>query len=122
MTAFNICRAVLPHMIASGWGRIVTVGARGAVTGQARSAAYSASKAALLALTQSIAVETSDQGVTANTILVSTIDTAANRAAMPKADHAKWVEPVQIAAAVRYLCSEDAAAISGAAIPVYGRS
>ena len=122
VTAFNVSQAVLPQMIERGWGRIVTIGARGAVSGQARSAAYSASKAALLALTQSIAAETRDQAITANTILVSTIDTPANRAAMPKADHARWVRPERIAATIRFLCTEEAGAISGTAIPVYGRA
>ena len=122
VTAFNACRAVLPSMIERGWGRIVTIGARGAVWGQARSGAYSASKAALLALTQSIAAETLRQGVTANTVLVSTIDTPANRSAMPDADYTRWVTPEQIAATVRFLCTDDAASVSGAAIPVYGQA
>lgn len=122
MTAFNACRAVLPGMIGSGWGRIITIGARAAANGQARSSAYAASKAALLALTQSIAAETRQTGVTANTLLISTIATAANRAAMPAADHSGWVTPEQIAGVVRFLCSDEASAISGAAIPVYGRA
>lgn len=121
-TAFNACRAVLPSMTAQGWGRIITIGARGAVGGQARGGAYSASKAALLALTQSLAAETRQAGVTANTLLISTIDTPANRAAMPAADHSRWVTPEQIAATLRFLCSDEAGAISGAAIPVFGRA
>ncbi len=121
-TAFNICRAVLPHMLARGWGRIVTVGARSATTGQARSGAYAASKAALVALTQSIAAETRQMGITANVVLPSTVDTPANRVAMPDADPARWVTPEQIASVIRFLCSEEAAAISGAAIPIYGRA
>jgi NAD(P)-dependent dehydrogenase (short-subunit alcohol dehydrogenase family) len=121
VTAFNACQAVLPQMTASGWGRIITIGARAAVNGQARSGAYAATKAALLALTQSIAAETRGSGVTANALLVSTIDTLSNRNAAPTADFRNWVTPEQIAAAVRFLCSEDASAISGAALPVYGR-
>lgn len=121
VTAFNICQAALPQLTCRGWGRIITMGSRSALTGQARSGAYAASKAAVVALTQSIAAEVKDVGVTANTILPSTIDTPANRAAMPDADFAKWVTPEQIAATVRFLCSEDAAAINGAAIPLYGR-
>lgn len=121
-TAFNACRAVLPHMTAHGWGRIITFGARAAVAGQARSAAYAASKAAVLALTQSIAAEARGDGVTANTLLPSTIDTPDNRAAMPAADWSKWVSPEQIAATVRFLCSDEAAALSGAAIPLYARA
>lgn len=122
VTAFNACRAVLPAMISQQWGRIVTIGARSALGGQARSAAYAASKAALLALTQSIAAETRQSGVTANMLLLSTIDTPANRAAMPAADHSRWVAPEQIAATIRFLCAEDAAAISAAAIPIYGQA
>lgn len=121
-TAFNVCHAVLPVMQARGWGRIVAVGARSAVAGQARSGAYAASKAALLALIQSIALETRNQGITANVLLASTIDTPANRASAPDADPGRWVTPDQIAATIRFLCSEGAAAISGAAIPVYGRA
>jgi NAD(P)-dependent dehydrogenase (short-subunit alcohol dehydrogenase family) len=121
VTTFNACRAVLPGMLAQRWGRIVTIGARAAVGGQARSGAYAASKAALLALTQSIAAETRSGGITANTVMISTIDTPANRAAMPDSDYHRWVTPEQIAATVCFLCSEEAAAISGAAIPVYGR-
>jgi NAD(P)-dependent dehydrogenase (short-subunit alcohol dehydrogenase family) len=121
-TVFNACRAVLPHMLARGWGRIITVGARSAQTGQARSGAYAASKAALVALTQSIAAETRQAGITANTLLPSTIDTSANRAAMPDADYSRWVKPEQIAATIRFLCSDGASAISGTAIPIYGRS
>jgi NAD(P)-dependent dehydrogenase (short-subunit alcohol dehydrogenase family) len=122
VTAFNICRAALPHLSARGWGRIITIGSRSAVAGQARSGAYAASKAAVVALTQSIAAEVRGAGVTANVILPSTIDTPANRASAPDADLTKWVTPEQIAAAVRFLCSEDASAINGAAIPVYGRA
>lgn len=122
VTAFNACRAVLPLMMAQGWGRIITMGARAAVGGQAHSGAYAASKAALVTLTQSMAAEIRQTGITANTLLAATIDTPANRAAMPAADHTRWVSPEQIAAAVRFLCSEEAAAINGAAIPVYGRA
>ncbi|MGQ9490289.1 MAG: SDR family NAD(P)-dependent oxidoreductase [Anaerolineae bacterium] len=122
VTAFNACKAVLPAMLAQRWGRIITVSARSALGGQPRNAAYAASKAALLAFTQSLAAETRQVGITANTVLLSTIDTPANRAAMPTADHSQWVAPEQIAAAVRFLCSEEAAAISGAAIPIYGQA
>jgi NAD(P)-dependent dehydrogenase (short-subunit alcohol dehydrogenase family) len=122
LTAFNACRAVLPVMQANAWGRIITVGARSAVTGQARSGAYAASKAALIALTQSIALETRNQGITADVVLASTIDTPANRASTPDADPGRWVTPAQIAAVMCFLCSDEAAAISGVALPVYGRA
>jgi len=121
-TAFNACRAVLPHMTARGWGRIITFSARAATAGQAKSGAYAASKAAVLALTQSLAAEVRAHGVTANTLLLSTVDTPDNRAAMPDADRSKWVRPEQIAATVRFLCSDEAAALSGAALPLYGRA
>jgi NAD(P)-dependent dehydrogenase (short-subunit alcohol dehydrogenase family) len=122
LTAFNTCRAALPHLISRGWGRIITFGARAAMSGQARSGAYAASKAAVVALTQSIAAEVKTTGVTANVILPATIDTPANRAAMPNADYSKWVTPEQIAATVRFLSSHEASAINGASIPVYGRA
>jgi NAD(P)-dependent dehydrogenase (short-subunit alcohol dehydrogenase family) len=122
VTAFNTCRAVLPGMINQGWGRIITAGARSAVAGQARSGPYAASKAAVVTLTQSIALETRNQGVTANSILLSTMDTPANRASMPDADPERWVTPAQVAATILFLCSEEAAAINGAAIPVYARA
>jgi NAD(P)-dependent dehydrogenase (short-subunit alcohol dehydrogenase family) len=120
VTAFNTCHAALPHLTARGWGRIITFGARSAVAGQARSGAYAASKAGVVALTQSIAAEVKATGVTANTILLSTVDTPSNRAAMPDANREKWVTPEQIAATVRFLCSDEASAINGASIPIYG--
>lgn len=122
LTAFNACRAVLPHMTARGWGRIITFAARAAVAGQAKSGSYAASKAAVVALTQSIAAEVRANGITANTLLLSTVDTPDNRAAMPNADTSKWVRPEQIAGVIGFLCSDAAAAMSGTAIPVYGRA
>lgn len=122
VTAFNACRSVLPGMLARNWGRIITFGARSGVGGAARSGAYAASKAALLALTQSIAAETRLSGVTANTLLLSTVDTPGNREGRPEADAGRWVAPEQIAATVRFLCSDEAASINGAAIPIYGRA
>ena len=122
VTAFNACRAVLPSMLSRGWGRIITTASRSAMTGQARSGLYAASKAAVVALTQSIALETRNQGVTANAILLSTVDTPVNRTSMPDADYDRWVTPAQVAATIEFLCSDEAAAVSGAAIPVYGRA
>jgi NAD(P)-dependent dehydrogenase (short-subunit alcohol dehydrogenase family) len=104
VTAFNACRAVLPGMTARGWGRIIAIGARSAIAGQAGSGLYAASKAALQALIQSVALETRNHGITANIILASTIDTLANRAAMPDADHSRWVPPAHIAATIHFLC------------------
>lgn len=119
-SAFLVCRAVLPHMMAQGWGRIVAVGARTAVQPARRSGAYAASKAALIALVETIAAEVKGKGITANVVLPSTIDTPANRRSMPNADFSKWVPPEQIAAAMLYLCSDEAASINGARIPLYG--
>ena len=84
-------------------------------------AAYSASKAALVSLIHSVAKENKDRGVTANIILAGTMDTPANRAAEPGADVSQWIDPQQVANLALWLASESASAISGAAIPVYGR-
>jgi NAD(P)-dependent dehydrogenase (short-subunit alcohol dehydrogenase family) len=121
-SAFLVCRAVLPHMTAQRWGRIVAVGSKSAVAPRRRSGAYAASKAGLIALVETIADEVKGQGVTANVVLPSTIDTPDNRRFMPKADFSKWVPPEQIASAIRYLCSDQAASINGARIPIYGRA
>jgi NAD(P)-dependent dehydrogenase (short-subunit alcohol dehydrogenase family) len=119
-TAFNTCHVALPYLTGRGWGRIVTIASRAALAGPARSAAYAATKAAVVALTQSVAAEVKGTGITANAILPATIDTPANRAATPGGDYGKWVTPEQIAAVIRFLCSDEASAINGAAIPVYG--
>lgn len=120
VTAFNTCHAALPQLAARGWGRIITFGARSAAAGQARSGAYAASKAGVVALTQSIAAEVKGSGMTANVLLLSTVDTPSNRTAMPDAKRERWVTPEQIAATVRFLCSDEASAINGASIPIYG--
>ena len=121
-SAFLVCRAVLPHMAEQGWGRIVAVGSRSAVQPARRSGVYAASKAGLIALIETIAAEVKGTGITANAVLPSTIDTPANRRTMPKADFSKWVPPAQIAAAMLYLCSDEAASVNGARIPVYGQA
>jgi NAD(P)-dependent dehydrogenase (short-subunit alcohol dehydrogenase family) len=121
-SAFLVCRAVIPHMVTQEWGRIVAVGSRSAVRPTRRSGAYAASKAGLIALIETIAAEVKGKGVTANVVLPSTIDTPANRQAMPQADFSKWVPAEQIAAAMLYLCSDEAAAVNGARIPVYGKA
>lgn len=118
ITAFNAMQAVLPGMIARNSGRIITLAARSALGGQARSAVYAASKAAVLALTQSVAAENRNHGITANTLLISTADTATNRHVMPNVDTSRWVSPAQIAATIVFLCSDEAGAINGAAIPL----
>ena len=95
---------------------------RAAVRPFAGAAGYVASKAAMIAFVEALAVEYRDDGVRANAVLPSVIDTPGNRASMPDADHSKWVPPSQIAAVIAFLCSEDSAPTSGAAVPVYGRA
>lgn len=119
-SAFHILRAVIPAMRAAGSGRIVAIGSRAAVEPQPSIAAYSASKAALLSLILSVAKENKDRGITANIILPGTMDTPANRAADPKADFSKWVDPQQVANLALWLASDASAQVNGAAIPVYG--
>jgi NAD(P)-dependent dehydrogenase (short-subunit alcohol dehydrogenase family) len=119
-SAFLLSRAVLPHLLEAGWGRIVHISSKTAVEPRARQSAYAASKMGLITLTEVIAAEVKGTGVTANVILPSIIDTSANREAMPKADPSKWVPPERIAATMRFLCSDAAASINGAHIPIYG--
>jgi NAD(P)-dependent dehydrogenase (short-subunit alcohol dehydrogenase family) len=118
--AFHIFRAVVPHMRRTGRGRIVAIGSRAGVDPAAGVAAYAASKAALLSLVRSLAVENRDVGITANCILPGTIDTAANREWGSEADRAKWVSPERIAAVAVFLASDAAAGVNGAAVPMYG--
>jgi NAD(P)-dependent dehydrogenase (short-subunit alcohol dehydrogenase family) len=103
-------------------GAIVNVGTRTATQPGANLAAYAASKRAVLQLTEALAEELRDEAITVNSILPSVIDTPANRASMPKADHSRWVQPEAIARVVRFLVGPDARIISGAHIPVYGRA
>ena len=119
-SGYALARAVLPTMLAKGRGSIVNIAAKAALEPAARAAAYAASKAAALALMASLAAEVSGTGVRVNSILPSVIDTPPNRAAMPKADFAKWPKPEEIARVIVFLCSDAAAVIHGAAIPVYG--
>jgi len=120
-SAFHILRAVLPHMQKAGNGRIIAIGSRAAESPGAGVGAYSASKAALVSLIRTVAVENKDSGITANVILPGTIDTPANRKAMPKADTSHWVQPGAIASLILWLASDGAKDVTGAAIPVYGR-
>jgi NAD(P)-dependent dehydrogenase (short-subunit alcohol dehydrogenase family) len=119
---FLVTRAAVPHMTASGGGSIVCVSARAAVRPFAGAAAYVSSKAAVLAFAQAVAADYRDAGVRCNAVLPSVVDTPANRAAEPDADHSRWVPPAEIAGVIRFLCSPESAPISGAAIPVYGRA
>ncbi|MDX6666823.1 MAG: hypothetical protein QOK04_203 [Solirubrobacteraceae bacterium] len=119
---YLVTQAALPHLIDAGGGSIVCVSTRAALQPFSGAAGYASSKAAVLAFVKAVATEYRDDYVRCNAILPSVIDTPANRASMPDADHAKWVPPAQIAAVIRFLGSEDSAAISGAAVPVYGRA
>jgi NAD(P)-dependent dehydrogenase (short-subunit alcohol dehydrogenase family) len=119
-TAVTAARAVLPGMTERGYGRIVTVGSRPAIDPTPNTAAYSAAKAAVVAMTRSLGRELRGTGVTANCILPSTIDTPQNRESMPRSDPSRWVKPEEIGRVVAFLCSEAAGVIRGAAIPVYG--
>jgi NAD(P)-dependent dehydrogenase (short-subunit alcohol dehydrogenase family) len=118
--AFYVFRSVVPVMREAGYGRIIAIGSRQAVQPAAGVSAYSASKAALVSLVQTVALENKDKNICANVILPGTMDTPANRAAMPKANFEKWVRPAHVAALVALLASEAGADITGAAIPVYG--
>jgi NAD(P)-dependent dehydrogenase (short-subunit alcohol dehydrogenase family) len=119
-SAFNICRAVLPHMRKAKRGRVIAIGARSAVEPKAYLSAYCASKAALVSLIRTVALEGKDDGIAANVILPGTMDTPANRTDSPSADFSKWVPPVKVASLALWLASEEASQISGALIPVYG--
>ena len=120
-SAFYIARAVVPHMRKQGAGRILAIGSRAAAEPAAGAGAYSASKAAMVSLIRSLAVENKDLRISANVILPGTMDTPANRAADPEADFSKWVQPSKVAAMLVHLASEAASEVSGAAIPMYGR-
>ena len=117
----NIAAAVVPHLIGQGGGKVVTVGAAGALNGAADMGAYGASKAALIRLTEAMSAELRDQGINVNCVLPSIIDTPDNRAAMPDADVSRWVAPEALADVIAFLASDAARAIHGAAIPVTGR-
>lgn len=115
-----LARAAAPVLLRSGRGAIVNIAARAALEHGAGSAVYTASKAAALALFDSLAADLAGSGVRVNSVLPSIIDTPANRAAMPQADFARWPKADDIARVVLFLCSDDARVIHGAAIPVYG--
>jgi NAD(P)-dependent dehydrogenase (short-subunit alcohol dehydrogenase family) len=116
--------ALLPGMVARGAGSIVLFGSRAAERPweSANAAAYVAAKSAVVALAKAVSAEVVHRGVRVNAVLPSTIDTAANRAAMPTANHEDWVSTASIAGVVQFLLSDAARDVSGAAIPVYGRA
>ena len=119
---FLCCRAVVPIMKRNQWGRIVSVASRSGLQGAGDYAAYAVSKGAIATFTASLAQEVLEDGVMVNAIAPSTIDTDANRAAMPRAKHENWVKPADIAKTIAYLCSDDCRVTSGAVVPVYGRA
>ena len=121
-TLFNCCRAVVPHLLAAGGGRIVNVSARAGTRGAAHMGPYCASKAAVISLTESLSEELKDSGITVNCILPGTVDTPQNRSAMPDQDHGRWVALDALADVILFLASDGARAVTGAAVPVYGRS
>ncbi len=119
---YLVTQATLPHLVEAGGGAVVCVSSRAARRPFSGAAGYVASKAAVIAFVEAVATEYRDDGVRANAILPSMIDTPANRRSMPDADQSKWVRPEQVALVIRFLCSEDSYPTSGAAIPVYGRA
>jgi NAD(P)-dependent dehydrogenase (short-subunit alcohol dehydrogenase family) len=119
-STFHILRAVLPPMRQAGSGRIIAIGSRAAENPGAMVGAYSASKAALVSLIRTVAIENKDVGITANVILPGTIDTPANRKNIPGADTSQWVKPVSIASLIVWLAGDGGKDVTGAAIPVYG--
>jgi len=119
---YLVTQAALPHLLAGGGGSIVCVGTRAALRPFPGAAGYVSSKAAVIAFVSALAVEYRDDGVRANAIVPSVIDTPGNRASMPNADFDRWVKPAEIAGAIAYLLSDDSVATSGAAVPVYGRA
>jgi NAD(P)-dependent dehydrogenase (short-subunit alcohol dehydrogenase family) len=119
-STFYLLRAVLPVMRKTRNGRIIAIGSRAALEPGAGVGAYSASKAAMVSLIRTVALENKDVGITANAILPGTMDTAANRKAIPNADVSKWVQPANIASLITWLASEAGKDVNGAVIPVYG--
>jgi NAD(P)-dependent dehydrogenase (short-subunit alcohol dehydrogenase family) len=120
LTALNASRSALPYLAASPSGRIVNIGAMGALQAGAGMGPYAASKAGVHRLTEALAAEWKGK-ITVNAVLPSIIDTAANRASMPKADFTKWVTPQELAEVILFLTSDVASAVTGALIPVNGR-
>src|SRR5579863_5222482 len=119
---FVLAKAVVPQMIKQNRGWIVNITSKAAVDHAAGGSLYAASKAAALAMMDSLAADVKPFNINVNSILPSIIDTAANRAAMPKADFSKWPKPEEIARVILFLCSDEAKLIQGASVPVYGDS
>ena len=118
---FHILRAAVPSLRKTGNGRVIAIGSRAALEPGAGVGAYSASKAAMVSLIRTVAVENKDAGLTANVILPGTMDTPANRRAIPNADVSKWVQPATVAELVVWLAGETGKDVNGSVIPVYGK-
>jgi NAD(P)-dependent dehydrogenase (short-subunit alcohol dehydrogenase family) len=118
---FYLLRAAIPALRSTGDGRVIAIGSRAAVDPGSNVGAYSASKAAMVSLVRTIALENTDAGLRASVILPGTIDTPANRKAMPKADFSKWVQPTSIASMIVWLAGDAGKDTNGAVIPIYGR-
>lgn len=121
-TLVHAVRAVVPHMIERGGGKIVNVGAFSAQKGLGRMGAYGAAKGAVIRLTEAMAAELREHNINVNCVLPTVIDTPENRAAMPQADPSRWVAPQDLASVIAFLASDAARAIHGAALPVTGLS
>jgi NAD(P)-dependent dehydrogenase (short-subunit alcohol dehydrogenase family) len=119
-SVFHILRAALPALRQTGDGRIIAIGSRAALEPGPGVGAYSASKAAMVSLLKTVALENKDAGVRANVILPGTMDTPANRKAMPDADFSKWVRPTTVASLITWLAGDAGKDLSGAVIPIYG--
>ena len=117
-TLLHMVRAVVPHMLAAGGGKIVNVGAFAAQRGVAQMGAYTAAKGTVIRMTEAMAAELRSRNINVNCVLPTIIDTPENRAAMPKADPARWVAPADLANVIVFLASAAARAVHGAAIPV----
>lgn len=121
-SGFALARAVVPAMLRQGSGAVVNVASRAAFDHGAGAAAYAASKAAAVAMIDSLAADVKGKGVRVNSVVPSIFDTEENRKAMPGADFSKWPKPEEIAAVVLFLASEEARLIHGASVPVYGET
>ncbi len=122
LPGFLLARAATPLLMERGGGAFVAVSARAALRPFAGAAGYVVGKAGVMAFVQALDAEYRDHGIRCNCVVPSVIDTAANREAMPDADHSRWVPPARIASVIRFLVSDDSLPVSGAAVPVYGRA
>ncbi|MGH8517558.1 MAG: SDR family oxidoreductase, partial [Panacagrimonas sp.] len=121
-TLTHTCRAVVPRMIETGYGKVVNVAAASATSGKAQMGAYVAAKSGVARITETMSLELRARGINVNAVAPSIIDTPANRAAMPDADPTQWVSPENLANVIRFLASDEAVAVHGAVVPVVGLS